>query len=76
MSVFIKGLLAWSVGPLKSSLRVGSFGYHDGLLLVQISSLGDQPIPRSRGGGTYAPPPIPTVEVSEVALRRVETDLN
>ena len=28
MSVFIKGLFACSVGPLKLSLRISSFGYH------------------------------------------------
>ena len=38
---------------------------------MKIWSLGDFPIPRSPGGGVICPPPILTVEVSEVALRRV-----
>ena len=44
MSVFIKGLLACSVGPLKLSLRISSFGDHvlsyEDLLLVQILKAG------------------------------------
>ena len=43
---------------------------HEGLLLVQIWGPEDLPIPRSRGGA-YAPP-IPTIDGSEVALRRVK----
>ena len=47
--------------------------YHECLLLVHISILGDKPILISRGeGAIHMPPPIPTVEVSEVTLRRVK----
>ena len=48
---------------------LGIIFYHEGLLLAQRGSLGDQPNLRARGGA-YAPP-YPTIEVSEVALRRV-----
>ena len=55
----IKGILACSVGPLKSRLRIGfcanHCANHKGLLLVKILSLGDFPILRSPGGrGSYA----------------------
>ena len=62
MSVFIKGLIACSVGPLKLCLRISFFGYH-------LLSLTSPEISR----GAYAPHPILTVEVSDVALRRVKT---
>ena len=45
---------------------------HEGLLLVQIWGPEDLPIPRSRGGGGICTPPIPTIDGSEVALRRVK----
>ena len=77
MSVFIKGLLACSAGPLKSSLRISSFGFH--LLLWRSKISGGQNFKcggpanlKISSGGAYAPS-IPTVEVSEVALRRTKT---
>ena len=45
--------------------------YHEGLLMVQRGSPSDFPILRSQGGG-YITPPIPTIDGSEVALRRVK----
>ena len=61
MSAFIKRLLACSVGPLKSCLRISFLAiiiYYEGLLLVQISSPGDLPILRSREGGGICPLPL------------------
>ena len=62
MSVFIKGLLSCSVGPLKLSLRFSSFGYH----LVSWRAItgpnfkpGGQTNPEISRGGAYAPPPYP-----------------
>ena len=59
MSVFIKGLLTCSVGPLKLSLRFSSFGYH----LVSWRAItgpnfkpGGQTNPEISRGGAYAPP--------------------
>ena len=45
--------------------------YHEGLLMVQRGSPSDFPILRSQGGGASAPSPIPTIDGSEVTLRRV-----
>ena len=70
---YLSGLLTCSVGPLKLSLRISSFGYH----LVSWRAItgpnfkpGGQTNPEISRGGHM--PPIPTVEVSEVALRRVK----
>ena len=78
MSVFIRGLLLWSVGPFRSSVRVGSFGYH---LLSRWSTTGPNfksggPANSEISRGGHMPPPVPTVEVSEVALRRVKEGIN
>ena len=45
--------------------------YHEGLLMVQRGSPSDFPILRYQGGGQVTPP-IPTIDGSEVALRRVK----
>ena len=45
--------------------------YHEGLLMVQRGSPSDFPILRYQGGASNPPPPIPTIDGSEVALRRV-----
>ena len=43
--------------------------------MVQRGSPSDFPILRYQGGGQVTPPPIPTIDGSEVALRRVKSSV-